>query len=217
MLFRSAKIVTEKEKKIDEFYQQLENYRREFNNLKQAYKYYLKNNSTGEVFTNLNLSKDESASDFLNKKDMYYVQDYAGLDKSYLFSGYNENFLPYNEVAETILENQKDRDFTGQIGLSRHASEKNSVVMNYKDYQKGQKLFFGYLLLSIAALIASYFLAKRKPATVLGSLQQLKSFYGRIPLEVRAVLLLASIFFLLLSMTLISEQFVYYQIGRAHV
>ncbi|WP_102264683.1 sensor histidine kinase [Mesobacillus jeotgali] len=205
-----AKVVKEKEKKVDEFYQNLERYRREFTNLKAAYKYYLKDNSTGEVFTNLNLSKDEKASDYLNKRDMYYILDYEGLHNSYLFTGYTEKFLPYNEVAEAILENQKDRDLTGQVGLSRHASEKHSSIFNYKHYQKGQKLYFGYLLLSIAALIASYFLAKRKPAAVFGSFEQLKPFYGRIPLDVRAVLLLITVFFLLLSMTLISEQFVYY-------
>ncbi|MCM3123647.1 MULTISPECIES: HAMP domain-containing sensor histidine kinase [unclassified Mesobacillus] len=205
-----AKIVKEKEKKIDEFYRDLENYRREFNNLGNAFKYYLKDNTTGEVITNLNLSKGESASDYLNKKNMYYVLDYEGLQKNYMFTGYNENFLPFNEVAETILENQKDRDMIGQIGLSKHASEKNIAIMNYKDYQKSQKLFFGYLLASIAALIASYFLAKRKPATVLGSFDKWKPFYGRIPLDVRAVILLTTAFFLLLAMTLISEQFVYY-------
>lgn len=205
-----AKIVKEKEKKIDEFYRDLENYRREFTNLENAFKYYLKDNTTGDVITNLNLSKGESAADYLNKKDMYYVLDYEGLQKNYMFTGYNENFLPFNEVAETILENQKDRDMTGQIGLSKHASDKNIAIMNYKDYQKSQKLFFGYLLASIAALIASYFLAKRKPAAVFGSFDKWKPFYGRIPLDVRAVILLTTAFFLLLSMTLISEQFVYY-------
>lgn len=205
-----SKIVKEKEKKIDEYYRDLEKYRHDFTNLGYAYKYYLKDRTTGEVFTNLNLSKDESVSDFLNKKEMYYVQDYAVMQKNYLFTGYSENLMPYNQVAEEILENQKDRNITGQIGLSRHASQNHIAIMNYKDYQKGQKLFFGYLLSSIAALILSYFLAKRKPAAVLGQFEQLKPFYGRIPLEIRAVLLLATVFFLLLSMTLISEQFVYY-------
>lgn len=205
-----SKIVKEKEKKIDEYYRDLEKYRHDFTNLGYAYKYYLKDRTTGEAFTNLNLSKDESVSDFLNKKEMYYVQDYAVMQKNWLFTGYSENLMPYNQVAEEILENQKDRDITGQIGLSKHASQNHSAIMNYKDYQKGQKLFFGYLLSSIAALILSYFLAKRKPAAVLGQFEQLKPFYGRIPLEIRAVLLLATGFFLLLSMTLISEQFVYY-------
>ncbi|NKE04494.1 sensor histidine kinase [Mesobacillus selenatarsenatis] len=205
-----AKIVKEKEQKIDEFYRDLEAYRHEFNNLEQAYKYYLKDNSTGEVYTNLNLSKGEKASDYLNKKDMYYVMEFADLQKNYAFTGFNENFLPYNEGAEPVLEKQKDLNLTGQIGLSKSASERNIAIMNYKDYQKGQKLFFGYILTSFAALIASYFLAKRKPATVFGSFDHLKPFYGRIPLDVRAVLLLLTVFFLLLSMTLISEQFVYY-------
>ncbi|WLR55205.1 HAMP domain-containing sensor histidine kinase [Mesobacillus subterraneus] len=205
-----AKIVKEKEKKIDEFYQDMEEYQREFSNLQQAYKYYLKDNATGEVITNLTLSKNESASDFLNKKEMYYVKDYAVLQRNYLFTGYSEKFLPFNEVAETILENQKDRNLSGQIGLSKSASENHYVIVNYRDYQTGQKLYFGYLLSSFAALIASYFLAKRKQATNFGSFQQMKPFYARIPLELRIMMLLVTVFFLLLTMTLISEQFVYY-------
>jgi signal transduction histidine kinase len=205
-----GKIVKEKEKKIDEFYRTLQEYRSEFNHLGQAYKYYLKDNSTGKVYTNLSLSKTESATDYMNKKDMFYVQDYAVLQRNYLFTGYSEKFLPFNEVAESILENQKDRDLSGQIGLSKSASGKHIAIMNYNDYQTGKKLFFVYLLTSFAALIASYFLAKRKPATVFGSFEHMKPLYGRIPLDVRAVLLLLTGVFLLLSMTLISEQFVYY-------
>lgn len=201
-----AKVVKEKEKKIDEFYKGLQSYQREFNNLEGAFKYYLKDNATGEVYTNLTISTGKTASDYLNKKEMYYLQDYENLQHNYMY----EIFMPYNEVAEEILRNQKDRELTGQIGLSKHASEKNSVIMNYRDYQKGQTLFFGYLLTSIAALIASYFLGKRKLATVVGSFDQWKPLYRKIPLDVRAGILLITMFFLLQSMYLINQQFVYY-------
>lgn len=201
-----AKVVKEKEKKIDEFYKGLQSYQREFNNLEGAFKYYLKDNATGEVYTNLTISTGKTASDYLNKKEMYYLQDYENLQHNYMY----EIFMPYNEVAEEILRNQKDRELTGQIGLSKHTSEKNSVIMNYRDYQKGQTLFFGYLLTSIAALIASYFLGKRKLATVVGSFDQWKPFYRKIPLDVRAGILLITMFFLLQSMYLINQQFVYY-------
>lgn len=201
-----AKVVKEKEKKIDEFYKGLQSYQREFNNLEGAFKYYLKDNATGEVYTNLTISKGKTASDYLNKKEMYYLQDYENLQNIYMY----EIFMPFNEVAEEILRNHKDREVTGQIGLSKHASEKNSVIMNYRDYQKGQTLFFGYLLTSIATLIASYFLGKRKLATVVGSFDQWKPIYRKIPLDVRAGILLTTLFFLLLSMSLINQQFVYY-------
>jgi len=201
-----AKVVKEKEKKIDEFYKGLQSYQREFNNLEGAFKYYLKDNATGEVYTNLTISTGKTASDYLNKKEMYYLQDYENLQNNYMY----EIFMPYNEVAEEILRKHKDRELTGQIGLSMHASEKNSVIMNYRDYQKGQTLFFGYLLTSIAALIASYFLGKRKLATVVGAFDQWKPFYRKIPLDVRIGILLTTLFFLLLSMSLINQQFVYY-------
>lgn len=204
-----AKVIKEKEKSIDEFFLRLEEYRQDFLNLEQAYKYYLKDRNTDTVFTNLNLGKNESVSDFMNNKEMYYVQDYTALQNMMSYTGMIENFMPYNEVAEEILQKQS-RDFTGQIGLSKQVSDKHFAISNYKDYQKRQMLFIGYLISSIGALIASYFLAKRKPATVFGSFEQLKPIYGRIPLDVRAVMLLFTGLFLLLSMTLISEQFVYY-------
>lgn len=204
-----AKVIKEKEKSIDEFFLRLEEYRQDFLNLEQAYKYYLKDRNTDTVFTNLNLGKNESVSDFMNNKEMYYVQDYTALQNMMSYTGMIENFMPYNEVAEEILQKQS-RDFTGQIGLSKQVYDKHFAISNYKDYQKRQMLFIGYLISSIGALIVSYFLAKRKPATVFGSFEQLKPIYGRIPLDVRAVMLLFTGLFLLLSMTLISEQFVYY-------
>ncbi len=204
-----AKVVKEKEKNIDEFFLKLEEYRHEFLNLEQAYKYYIKDRNTDAVFTNLNLGKNESVSNIMNNKEMYFVQDYTALQNIIAYTGHIENFMPYNEVAEEILRKQ-NRDFTGQIGLSKQAPDKHFAVSNYKDYQKRQMLFIGYLISSIGALIISYFLAKRKPATVFGSFEHMKPLYGRIPLDVRAVMLLLTGVFLLLSMTLISEQFVYY-------
>jgi signal transduction histidine kinase len=204
-----AKVIKEKEKSIDEFFLDLEEYRRDFLNLEQAYKYYLKDRNTDAVFTNLNLGKNASVSDFMNNKKMYYVQDYTALQNMISYTGNIENFMPYNQVAEEILRKQ-NRDFTGQIGLSKQVSDKHFAISNYKDYQKRQMLFIGYLISSIGALIISYFLAKRKPATVFGSFEHMKPLYGRIPLDVRAVMLLLTGAILLLSMTLISEQFVYY-------
>ncbi|WP_041966918.1 HAMP domain-containing sensor histidine kinase [Mesobacillus selenatarsenatis] len=204
-----SKVIKEKEKSIDEFFLDLAEYRHEFLNLEQAYKYYLKDRNTDTVFTNLNLGKNDSVSDFMNNKEMYYVQDYTALQNMISYTGIIENFMPYNEVAEEILQKQ-NLDFTGQIGLSKQASDKHFAISNYKDYQKRQMLFIGYLISSIGALIVSYFLAKRKPATVFGSFEHLKPLYGRIPLDVRTVMLLLTGVILLLSMTLISEQFVYY-------
>lgn len=204
-----AKVVKEKEKSIDEFFLKLEEYRHEFLNLEQAYKYYIKDRNTDAVFTNLNLGKNDSVSDIMNNKEMYFVQDYTALQNVIAYTGNIENFMPYNEVAEEILRKQ-NYDFTGQIGLSKQAPDRNFAISNYKDYQKQQMLFIWYLISSIAALIISYFLAKRKPATVFGSFEHLKPLYGRIPIDVRAVMLLLTGVFLLLSMTLISEQFVYY-------
>lgn len=204
-----AKVIKEKEKSIDEFLLQLEEYRHEFLNLEQAYKYYIKDRNTDVVFTNLNLGKNDSVSDLMNNKEMYFVQDYTALQNMISYTGNIENFMPYNDVAEEILRKQ-NRNFTGQIGLSKQASDRHFAISNYKDYQKRQILFIGYLISSIGALIISYLLAKRKPATVFGSFDYLKPLYGGIPLDVRAVMLLLTGIFLLLAMTLISEQFVYY-------
>lgn len=204
-----SKIVKEKEKRIDEFYQELEQYRRQFLNMERAYKYYMEDADTGEAFTNLNLKDGDSVSEFMNSKEMYFIQDYSDIQEFYGYTGSFEGLMPYNEVAEEILSKQ-NRNFTGEIGLSKSASASLQAIRDYKYFQKRQVLFFGYLIASIGALIVAYFIARRKPSVVWGSSEQFKSHYAKVPLDVRAAILLATGIFFLLFTTLISEQFVYY-------
>lgn len=204
-----SKIVKEKEKRIDEFYQEMGQYRRQFLNMERAYKYYMENTDTGEVFTNLNLKDGDSVADFMNNKEMYFVQDYSDIQEFYGYTGSFEELMPYNEVAEEILSKQ-NRNFTGEIGLSKNASASLQAIKDYKYFQKRQVLFVGYLIASIGALIVAYFIARRKPSVVWGPLEQFKTHYAKVPLDVRAALLLATGIFFLLFTTLISEQFVYY-------
>lgn len=204
-----AKIVKEKEKRVDEFYQELEKYRRQFANLERAYKYHLEDADTGEVFTNLNLKEGDSLSDYMNSKEMYFVQDYSDIQDIYGYTGSYEEFMPYNEVAEAILMNQ-NRNFIGKIGLSKNAPANLQAIGDYKYFQKRQVLFIGYMIASLGALIAAYIIARRKPAIVFGTFENFKPVYAKVPLDVRFGVMLATAGFFLLSLTLISEQFVYY-------
>ncbi|MGA9227594.1 MAG: HAMP domain-containing sensor histidine kinase, partial [Mesobacillus sp.] len=204
-----AKIVKEKEKRVDEFYQELEKYRRQFVNLGRAYKYYMEDAETGEVFTNLNLKDGDSVSEFINNKEMYFVQDYGDIQDFYGYTGFHEDFMPYNEVAEAILTKQNS-NFTGKIGLSRNAPASLQAIGDYRYFQKRQMLFIGYMIVSIGALIAAYVIARRKPAIVFGNFENFKPIYAKIPLDVRLGIMLVTGGFFLLSLTLISEQFVYY-------
>ncbi|MEH7443270.1 HAMP domain-containing sensor histidine kinase [Bacillus sp. JJ1122] len=204
-----AKIVKEKEKRIDEFYKELEKYRRQFVNFGRAYKYYMEDADTGEVFTNLNLKEGDSVSDFINNKEMYFVQDYGEIQEFYGYTGISEQFIPYNEVAEDILSRQNS-NFTGKIGLSKNAPASLQAIGDYRYFQKRQMLFIGYMIASIGALIAAYIIARRKPAIVFGTFENFKPMYAKVPLDVRLGIMLATSGFFLLSLTLISEQFVYY-------
>lgn len=204
-----AKIVKEKEKRVDEFYQELEKYRRQFVNLGRAYKYYMEDAETGEVFTNLNLKDGDSVSEFINNKEMYFVQDYGDIQDFYGYTGFHEDFMPYNEVAEAILTKQNS-NFTGKIGLSRNAPASLQAIGDYRYFQKRQLLFIGYMIASIGALIAAFIIARRKPAIVFGTFENLKPIYAKVPLDVRLGIMLVTGGFFLLSLTLISEQFVYY-------
>jgi signal transduction histidine kinase len=204
-----AKIMKEKEKRVDEFYQELEKYRRQFTNLERAYKFHLEDADTGEVFTNLNLKEGDSLSDYMNSKEMYFVQDYSDIQDIYGYTGSYEEFMPYNEVAEAILMNQ-NRNFIGKIGLSKDAPANLQAIGDYRYFQKRQMLFIGYMIASIGALIAAYIIARRKPAIVFGTFENIKPIYAKVPLDVRLGIMLATVGFFLLSLTLISEQFVYY-------
>lgn len=202
-----GKIVKEKGKRIDEFYQELEQYRRDFKNMGQAFKYYLEDSSTRDVYTNL--SENDSISKVMNNKEMYDVQDFGELQQEYGFTGNYEEFMPYNEVADQILARQ-NKEFIGKIGLSKSASATHQAVEEYKHYQISQSLFIGYLIASIAALIIGWIMARRRPADQFGSFDHLKKPYDKVPLDIRTAILIATGIFFLLCMTLVSEQFVYY-------
>lgn len=204
-----AKVVKEKEKRIDEFYQELERYRRDFLGMERAYKYYLENADTGEILTNLNLKEGDSLSEYMNSKEMYYVQDYSNIQDYYGYTGSFEDFMPSNEVADSVLMDQ-NWNFTGKIGLSKDAPSNLQAIQDYRYFQKRQVLFIGFMIASIGALIAAYVIARRRPAVVFASFENFRPLYAKVPLDIRAGILLATGGFFLLSMTLISEQFVFY-------
>lgn len=201
-----AKIIKEKERKVDEFFQDLQQYRRDYAIHDKAFKFYLKDED-GKIFTNLDMD-GKSPADFFNQKEMYHIHDYSDLQQQSV-SGNFEGYMLYNEVAEQIL-NKQNKEFTGEIGVAKSTPLKNPLMQEYKEYQKMRILLIAYTIASVAALLAGYVMARRKPVIAFAGLEKWQSRYDRIPIDIRAAILLASGLVLALALTLLSEQFIYF-------
>lgn len=184
-----AKIVKEKEQAIDAYLNELEKSRSRFENSKTEFKYYLRDTTSGEVYTNLNLQASEEVSESFNKETMLTVRDYATIrgGNEYTYRGYygrSNVASTYNGDIQEILS-LNERRFEGQIGVPVASPSTSTVWQNYQNY--GQtRLFTGfYSLVAIAALVACWFLYKKTRVTRNISWEKLRLLFNRIPIDVR--------------------------------
>lgn len=174
------KIIKEKEAEVDQYFKELENSRQQFVTYKNSFKYYLKNNETGKVYTNLDLN-DGTVSQIMNSKNMAFIDNYKDLS----IEGRYHNF-GYVEGVEQLLNNNK-ATFEGQIAVPKTTSQINSVLNEYYDYKKNQITYYIYCIGAIAALILSLFLEKRIAVVRSLSFEKIEPYYNRVPVDVRLV------------------------------
>ncbi|RYD03634.1 hypothetical protein N752_18850 [Desulforamulus aquiferis] len=146
------KVIQEKGQQADKYYQELESHRAEFNKYKAEFKYYLKDTSTGETFTNLEAANDAEANRLLSNKDMLYVRSYPSVRQGYLSTeGRRLVYLQYGSSVAP-LEVNKNKVFEGVIAVPKTAPAAGMVLGSFHDYQRSQMLYFLFVLSSIGAL-----------------------------------------------------------------
>ncbi len=175
------KIIKEKEAEVDQYFKELENYRQQYLTYKNSFKYYLKNNETGKVYTNLDLN-DGSVSQIMNSKNMAFIENYKDLS----IEGRYHNF-GYVEGVDQLLNNNK-LTFEGQIAVPKTSSQINSVLNEYYDYKRNQATYYIYCLVAILALILSAFLYKKTAVVRSLSFEKIELYYNRVPVDVRLII-----------------------------
>lgn len=193
------KVVKEKEEKIEEYFREKEKLRREFQNYQTVFKYYFKDRATGEIYTNLPLSKNNPNEKF-NRKDMVFLRTYPSVTGDYLNTLNSHYVLSYNEEVYELTEGA-EKSFEGQIGVLRAPPEGNSLLTAYYDFEQKQRVFFAYVLGGLLALFGSFYLNKQSPIGDRLPMEQWSQLYRRIPLDIRGIMIGFSGLFSLIALS----------------
>jgi signal transduction histidine kinase len=190
------KLIAEKEKKIDQFFE--ENYKypkSEYEANKNQFVYYLKSIDSEEVHTNLQMSEKDDPKEFINQKDMYYIENFSG-SRGYIYSTDGFHYFGSSDITEDLTIGEETR-FTGQIALSKNAPADSETMIEFRDFNKSQALYYGHSISGLAALFISVFLLRKRPLFESILKSNWAQVYLRLPLDVKilftAIALIGSI------------------------
>ena len=201
-----AKIIKERQQKIDDYFQDIEkNYRGTYNEYRKLFIYDLKD---------LNSSKEYSNSkDALDKKKMKFIRSYPFKGEYLYAEGISPNdYYEYEDIIEQ-LNYIKGTELQGTIAIAKTAfAGSHPLIVQYHEHQAKQKMIYIYGLLSLLALFISLYLYKKgkigQPIVDEGWV----AVYHRIPIDIRAGLLMVTAICLLLQLDVFMNQLLNYNL-----
>jgi signal transduction histidine kinase len=204
-----AKIIKEKEQKIDSYYQDIENYRPQFLRDKAIFSYYLKDTATGEIFTNLNVTHGESPDKIMNNNNMLFIRKFPSSGQGYLSTQEHYRYNgPDNFAAQLIAE--KGRTLEGMIGVPKLAPASSAILADYHDFLQKQAIVMIYSILGVIAFVLSLYIGKRKAIMESFATERWEPYYTRIPIDVRAILFMLIGILMLFSLNSLRHGILYF-------
>ena len=197
------KVIKEKEKRIEEYYKERENNRSVFLRYKDTFSYYYKNSATGKVYTNLNLPEDQSVNDVMNPKNMRFVTSFQ-ISRDYAI---NYGIPGYEGLINSIIP-KTSGVFEGQIGIPNSLSLSNSIMSESENYKQVRIILLVFSMAGILALILCFFLGK-KSKDILFITEKCRSFYNKLPIDVRVILFISLAIGMFSSIYVVSDQIIY--------
>lgn len=189
------KVLKEKEKQVDQYFDELEQHRQDFLTYKNSFVYYLKNNETGEVFTNV-AEAGASPQQKINSKNMAFVRNYTDLTTNGSYSEFGDY-----DVVGPLLD-KSAVTFTGKIAVPKLTSQSNSVLNDYYDFKNNQIVYYIYSLAGIAVLLLSLYFYKNSTTLRTLRFEKLQPYYNKVPIDVRIA---AFLFTCLLALILLTD------------
>ncbi|MGO4886753.1 histidine kinase dimerization/phospho-acceptor domain-containing protein [Anaerobacillus sp. MEB173] len=203
-----AKIVNEKEQRIDEYYRELENYRGEYNRYKDAFQYYLVDMKTGDIYTNVDSSKT-SEEGLKNKEEFIFFRTYPSRHSNNIVTDQRVFYTEYGDVEEMIRQSTSSM-YEGQIAISKKNPSSNFILENYYDFKQRQIIFFSYAIFSLIALALSIYLYKKTTLLHSPHLGKWNAYYNRIPIDIKVIVF--GISTMITLALLFSQHFYYYRL-----
>ncbi|MGG3890492.1 histidine kinase dimerization/phospho-acceptor domain-containing protein [Metabacillus fastidiosus] len=210
-----AKIIKEKEQRIDEYYKKKENYRTDFLRYKKAFTYYLKDTVTGQVYTNIGEVNAQSLKNTFNSKTMEFIQTYPTRTNDYLStettgSYYSDAVSEYEDVI-TLLKANTTHLFEGKIAVPKSAIKESAIHANYYDFLYKKDIFLKFTISGLILLIiSSYFLFREKSYFRKETSEKWRALYQLIPIDISVFGLICLIFINLGLLFLIGDRILYF-------
>jgi len=197
--YARAKIITDKEKRVEEYYQGKEQYYLDFLSYKGQLQYYFTSDVSDKVYTNVILADDESITDKINSHSMSYISSYSipteDSDSYYWLRQYNQR-------ANSLIP------FKGEIAVSKTLPSSSSIAIKYNKYKQEQILVWAYTFASMVSLVLCIFLMK-KARVMPAAVEKGAPYYNKLPIDVRAALILLTGWVTLYLLFSIQDQFLY--------
>jgi signal transduction histidine kinase len=183
-----GKIVKEKEQRIDEYYNELESFRQDFANYKEAFVYYLRNTTTGEVYTNLPTKDRKSVDKYINNEDSHFIRSFPTKNQSYLDMSELPLVLGNDEIINEI-NNDSNPLYEGKIAISKKTPNSNFIMVNNHDYHVQRTVFWIYTIGAIIALLISIIIGKKTKMLSRMAPNKWGNLVNKIPFDVALLLL----------------------------
>ncbi len=197
--YARAKIITDKEKRVEEYYQGKEQYYLDFLSYKGQLQYYFTSDVSDKVYTNVILADDESITDKMNSHSMSYISSYSipteDSDSYYWLRQYNQR-------ANSLIP------FKGEIAVSKALPSSSSIAIKYNKYKQEQILVWAYTFASVVSLVLCIFLVKKIKYTH-SPVERWSPYYNKLPIDVRAALIVLTGWVTLYLLFSIQDQFLY--------
>ncbi|GLB59579.1 histidine kinase dimerization/phospho-acceptor domain-containing protein [Cytobacillus sp. NCCP-133] len=192
------KVIKDKEKRLEDFFKEKEQVRDRYRFYSKSFTYYFKDTATGEVYTNLKLSNDESPEKVMKKENMLFLTDYT-MDKGYYF-----HYLDgYEEIARSLVESEGGY-FEGQIGLAKNLPDTNIFVEQNNNFKEKQIVLFVYAGSAVLALIIAL-VAGRKSKAIPAEMERWRPLFNKLPIDLRIYCFGFTAIGMLLSLFLLND------------
>lgn len=174
-----SQIKQDRQKSLSSYYKEENSeFREDFNVHNRNFNYYFENLDTGKIYTNLPSNKAPGA---FNKKKMLYDHYYSNLDTK----GYADTS---NKTVNEVLDGTADK-YSGHIFIPKSASSSNAYVSGYQEFKVIKTVLVVMFISGIVFLIAAGVLNHKKQLLKHLVVKRLEVLYGKVPIDVRAVVL----------------------------
>lgn len=180
-------LMAEKEEALREYYDSLDGLRARFNRLRQRFAYHFVEAGSGQVYTNLEVLEGNGVRPEAADEMMFVIR-YPDQPDGRLTAYDMQSYIPYQEEVMRAAERRQIKQFTGWIGVPKT----ETVMARYEEYQQHKWYTFGMLGLGAVMLALLAAAGRRLAAMADGGPGGMRTIYRKVPIEIRAIVLLAT-------------------------